>query len=90
MKRFKLTTAMLVVGMMYLSTVAKADVCVPTDPDFDPVLCSAGGSGSGAPGGAGGTAQVPVDGGASILAAAGIAYAGRKFKAFRKNKKAIA
>lgn len=90
MNRFKVLAATLVIGFVYLAPQAKADVCVPTDPDYDPVLCAAGGSGSGAPGGAGGAAQVPVDGGASLLAAAGIAFAGRKFKAYRKNKKAIA
>ncbi len=65
---------------LWLPSASYADVCVASDPDFDPVLCAAGGSGSGAPGGAGGSAAVPVDGGASLLVAAGVAFAARKMK----------
>lgn len=74
---------MLVLGMA-LPLASMADVCVPTDPDYDPVLCALGGSGSGGPGGAGpGPQAVPVDGGATLLAAAGMAYAAKRF---RRNK----
>lgn len=64
---------------LWLPSASYADVCNAADPDFDPVLCAAGGSGSGGPGGAG-SAAVPVDGGASLLVAAGVAFAARKMK----------
>jgi len=68
---------------------AKADICVPTDPDFDAADCVAQGGSVGTPigvgGGPGGGGAVPIDGGISLMLAVGGALGARK--AFRKNKK---
>jgi hypothetical protein len=67
------------------ANLSQADVCNPADPDYDPVQCDAFGPGSGAPGApVSGTSAVPVDGGASLLAVAGIGYGIRRVRSLRK------
>ena len=65
---------------------AKADICVPTDPDYDLADCLANGGTDGVPvgigGGPGGGGNVPIDGGLSIMLAIGGALGARK--AFKK------
>jgi hypothetical protein len=71
---------------------AKADICVPTDPDFDAADCAANGGTVGTPigigGGPGGGGNVPIDGGLSIMLAIGGALGARK--AFKKKTSAEA
>jgi hypothetical protein len=72
---------------------SRADVCVPSDPDFDSADCLANGgtvgsagsstASGGGPGG-GTTNQVPIDGGLSIMLAIGGALGARR--AFSKKK----
>ncbi|MES2386803.1 MAG: hypothetical protein V4543_02275 [Bacteroidota bacterium] len=63
----------------------RADVCVPTDPDYDPIDCAENGGGNvNAPG----PGVIPVDGGASLLLVSGAAYGVKKLKAARAKKKA--
>ncbi len=68
---------------------AKADICVPADPDFDAGDCVAQGgiigTPIGTPGGPGGANDVPIDGGLSIMLAVGGAISARK--AFKNRKK---
>lgn len=83
------TLAVLVLAM----SSARADVCVPSDPDFDPADCAAAGGtvgtpvgtggGPGSPGGPG-PAGVPIDGGLSLLLAAGGAMGARRVWQKRK------
>jgi hypothetical protein len=67
---------------------ANADICVPSDPDYDLADCTANGGVSGTPigigGGPGGSGGVPIDGGLSIMLAVGGALGARK--ALRKKK----
>ncbi len=68
-------------------SAAHADICIPTDPDFDAADCAAAGGtvgtpigqagGPGSPGGPS-PANVPIDGGLSILLAAGGAMGARR------------
>jgi hypothetical protein len=71
---------------------AKADICIPTDPDFDAADCGANGGTVGTPigigGGPGGGGNVPIDGGLSIMLAIGGALGARK--AFKKKTSAEA
>lgn len=81
MKTQVLKAAFLFAAITVLPFASKADVCNPADPDYDQVLCDLQGPGSGGPGGGGpAPAGVPVDGGASLLMAAGAAYAVRRFR----------
>lgn len=67
---------------------SKADICVPSDPDFDAGDCAANGGTVGNPigigGGPGGSGGVPIDGGLSIMLAVGGALGARK--ALKKKK----
>lgn len=77
--------------MIALAFGTSADICISTDPDYDPIDCALNGGTTGVAIGISGSpgappvvaSDVPVDGGASILALAGLAYARR-----RMNKKA--
>lgn len=59
----------------FMISKAFADICVPTDPDFDAADCAANGGTIGTPigigGGPGGGGTVPIDGGLSLMLAAG-------------------
>ncbi len=74
--------------VLALGFTVSADICIPSDPDFDPIDCAnAGGSVgvaigiSGSPGAPPVAASnVPVDGGASFLALAGLAYARKRMQ----------
>lgn len=87
MKKFFLSF-ILVAGFAFTSQQAKADICVPSDPDYDLADCLANGGTSGTPigigGGPGGAGNVPIDGGLSIMLAVGGALGARK--ALRKKK----
>jgi hypothetical protein len=69
---------------------AFADICVPTDPDFDAVDCAANGGVVGTPigigGGPGGGGNVPIDGGLSLMLAASGAAGAHKIWKNRKQK----
>jgi hypothetical protein len=81
MKSQFIKAALLMALAFSLPLASQADVCVPTDPDFDQVLCDLNGGGGGGPGGGGAPPSgVPVDGGASLLLAAGVGYAMRRFR----------
>jgi len=67
--------------LLLLGTAAYADPCNPDDPDFNPDLCGAPTGPTDPPVGA------PIDGGASILLGSGIAFAAKKLRDSRKNKK---
>lgn len=66
------------------STVAFADPCVPGDADFDAEDCAGLGGNVGTPvgqsGNPGGASGVPIDGGASLLIASGVAFGIRKMR----------
>ncbi len=68
---------------------AKADICIPGDPDFDAADCVANGGtvgiAIGIGGGPGGGGTVPIDGGLSIMLAVGGALGARKALAKKKN-----
>jgi hypothetical protein len=91
MKKFFLSF-ILVAGFAVTAPIAvqqaKADICVPSDPDFDAADCAANGGVVGTPigigGGPGGAGGVPIDGGLSIMLAVGGALGARK--ALRKKK----
>jgi hypothetical protein len=79
---------------MMASVSSYADICVPSDPDFDAADCAANGGTpgtpigiGGGPGGGGGAASngVPIDGGLSVMLAVGGALGARR--AFSKKKK---
>jgi hypothetical protein len=86
MKKFAISLSILA---FFAIGAAKADICVPGDPDFDAADCTANGGTIGTPigigGGPGGGGTVPVDGGLTVMLAIGGALGARK--AFR-NKKA--
>ena len=70
---------------------SRADICVPSDPDYDEADCIANGGTPGTPfgtggGPGGGTASngVPIDGGLSVMLAIGGALGARR--AFSKKK----
>lgn len=69
---------------------SKADICVPSDPDFDATDCANAGGVVGTPigigGGPGGGGTVPIDGGLSLMLAAGGAFGARKAWKNRKTK----
>lgn len=80
---------LLFAASLAISFSSMADICIPTDPDFDPIDCAlnSGTIGTavgitGAPGAPATPAAsgVPVDGGASILALAGMAYARKRMQ----------
>ena len=93
MKKILLFTALTfaVAASTSIGNSAKADICVPADPDFDSADCLAAGGtigtpiGIGAgPGGPGGAGQVPIDGGLTALLAMGGIAGARRFMAKRK------
>lgn len=55
---------------------ASADVCNELDGDFNQAACDALNGGGGPSGGGN---SIPVDGGVSLLAAAGVAFAAKRF-----------
>ena len=89
MKKFFFALAFAATALV--ANTAKADVCVPADPDFDATDCVAlGGTvgtpigSGGGPGGPTGPAGVPIDGGLSVLLAIGGAAGARRFMAKKK------
>jgi len=81
--------SVLTVALMAIAaTTSFADVCVTTDPDFDEQTCTQLGGTVGTPLGQGGSpgspSGVPIDGGASILLAAGLGAAYKRLKAKKK------
>jgi hypothetical protein len=67
---------------------AYADVCHFGDANYDPIDCAAqNGTITGLPGMVGNANAVPVDGGASLLLASGLAMGTRKLRALRKARK---
>jgi hypothetical protein len=68
----------LALALAFTASVSKADICIPTDPDFDAVSCvelgGQVGNSSGNGGGPSNPGGVPVDGGASLLILSGIGY----------------
>jgi hypothetical protein len=91
MKKFILSFLIITVLAVSPSVVltTSADICVPTDPDYDAADCTTQGgtigTPIGTPGGPGGANDVPIDGGLSIMLAVGGAISARK--AFKNRKK---
>lgn len=78
-----------ILAFSLLTYAAQADICHFGDFNYDPIDCAAqNGVISGLPANVGNVNAVPVDGGASILLASGIAMATRKLRARRKARKA--
>lgn len=80
---------------MMASVNSFADICIPTDPDFDAADCAANGGTQGTPIGIGGgpgggspSSSVPIDGGLSVMLAVGGALGARRAFSKRKNEKA--
>jgi len=69
-------------SLLLFSTLAYADPCNPDDVDFNPVICGVPSGGPNTP-----PIGAPIDGGASILLGSGVAYAVKKLRDSRKNKK---
>jgi len=82
MKKFLISICV----VFFAIATAKADICIPSDPDFDAADCAANGgtvgTAIGIGGGPGGGGSVPIDGGLSIMLAVGGALGARK--AFKK------
>ena len=76
-------------ALLAFTSIAKADNCDPNDPNYDAGSCVALGGTPGVPGsatqgggnsGPGAPEGAPIDGGASIMIAAGVAYGVKKLR----------
>lgn len=74
--------------LSFITAGAKADICNFGDFDYDPIDCAAANrSITGLPQNLPNATAIPVDGGASLLLAGGIAFGTRKLKALRDARK---